>query len=149
MAFGAGTYAFNATFNYPQMKQLLPAEVLNNASQGLIQSNVDQTTSLSFLSYSDKLLAGTWRFLTYFGRDSMITLLLMQPVLSEGKGGAIEAVIGAALERINNADGSACHEEVIGDYATFTHKQAGVVSNDPLCDYKMVRKVSNTRCLLA
>jgi glycogen debranching enzyme len=120
------------------MKQLSPAEVLNSASQDLIQSNLDQTTSLSFLSYSDKLLAGTWRFLTYFGRDSMITLLLMQPVLSEGKGGAIEAVIGAALERINNTDGSTCHEEVIGDYATFTHKQADIVSNDPLCDYKMV-----------
>ncbi|KAF2657032.1 glycogen debranching enzyme [Lophiostoma macrostomum CBS 122681] len=138
MTFGAGTYLFNAVFNYPQMKQLLPAEVLNSASRSLIQSNEDQTTSLSFLSYSDKLLAGTWRFLTYFGRDSMITLLLMQPVLSEGKGGAIEAVIGAALERVNNTDGSACHEEVIGDYATFTHKQAGIASNDPLCDYKMV-----------
>ena len=77
--------------------------MLNKASSDLIAQNPDQTTSLSFLSYKDKLLAGTWRFLTYFGRDSMITMLLMQPVLSDA---AIEAVISAVLERVNSTDGT-------------------------------------------
>ena len=103
LTFGAGTYRFDASFNYPQLDQLGPAEVLNQAATSLIAQNPDQTTSLSFLSYKDKLLAGTWRFLTYFGRDSMISMLLMQPILSEA---AIEAVISAVLERVNRTDGT-------------------------------------------
>jgi len=112
--FEAGDYVFYADFNYPQLTQLSPKQVLNPMSQGLISQQPDQTTSLSFLSYSNKLLAGAWRFLTYFGRDSMIAALLLNPVLSEGQNGAMEAVIGAVLERINRTDGSVCHEETIG-----------------------------------
>ncbi|KAI7548904.1 hypothetical protein KC317_g14713, partial [Hortaea werneckii] len=82
----AGTYSFTSTLSYPQLEQLSASEVLNEASQGLIVQSPDQTKSLSFLSYTNKLLAGAWRFLTYFGRDSMISLLLLQPVLSEGEG---------------------------------------------------------------
>lgn len=103
LTFGSGTYHFDASYNYPQLEKLDPAEVLTEAASGLIAQNPDQTTSLSFLSYTNKLLAGTWRFLTYFGRDSMISMLLMQPILSEE---AIEAVIGAVLERINRTDGT-------------------------------------------
>lgn len=44
----------------------------------------------------------------------MISALLMLPVLSEGEGGAIEAVLSAVLERVNGSDGSVCHEETIG-----------------------------------
>lgn len=44
----------------------------------------------------------------------MISALLLQPVLSEGQGSAVEAVISAVLERINSTDGSVCHEETIG-----------------------------------
>ncbi|KAF2101396.1 glycogen debranching enzyme [Rhizodiscina lignyota] len=136
--FNPGTYVFNASFNYPQLEQLTRQEVLNPASQSLISQNVDQTTSLSFLSYTNKLLAGAWRFLTYFGRDSMIATLLLQPVLSTGEGGAIEAVIGAALQRVNRTDGSVCHEETIGDYATYLNKQMNITSTMNQCDYKMI-----------
>lgn len=135
LSFGAGTYRFDASFNYPQLEQLGPQEVLNAASVGLVGENVDQTTSLSFLSYSDKLLAGTWRFLTYFGRDSMIGMLLMQSILSET---AIEAVIGAVLERVDRKDGTVCHEEVLGDYATYLNAQENIISSAPRCDYKMI-----------
>jgi len=83
-------------------------------------------------------LAGAWRFLTYFGRDSQIAALLLQPVLSEGKGGAMEAVIGAVLERLNQSDGSVCHEETIGDYATFVNQQNNITSTAPYCSYIMV-----------
>lgn len=131
----AGTYNFTATFDYPQLTQLNASSVLNEASQGLVESDAGQTTSLSFLSYSQKLLAGTWRFLTYFGRDSMIATLLLQPVLSEGEGGAIEAVIGAVLERLNRTSGVVCHEETIGDYATYLHLQENETSTAPGCTY--------------
>lgn len=135
---GRGTYLFNAWHNYPELKQLSASETLNPESQGLITENPDETSSLSFFSYTTKVLAGGWRFLTYFGRDSLISLLLLQPVLSEGEGGAVEAILSAAIERINASDGSVCHEEIIGDYATWLNEQQGIASSDPLCDYKMV-----------
>ncbi|KIW01176.1 uncharacterized protein PV09_07460 [Verruconis gallopava] len=136
--FEAGRYLFTATYDYPQLSQLSAKEALRNASWDLITQDPDQTSSLSFFSYKSKLLAGAWRFLTYFGRDSMLTLLLMQPVLSEGEGGAIEAVIASVLERINRTDGSACHEETIGDYATYLNEKDNITSTQPQCDYKMI-----------
>lgn len=80
--FTAGTYMFNASFNYPQLTQLGPSEVLNEESQHLIEESPVQVNSLSFLSYTDKLMAGGWRFLTYFGRDDIISMLLMENILS-------------------------------------------------------------------
>ena len=118
LEFESGRYFFYADFNYPQLKQLTPSEVLNPDSQSLISQYPDQTKSLSFLSYSEKLLAGAWKFLTYFGRDSMIAALLLEPVLSQEEGGAVEAVIGAVLERIDRADGSVSYEETLGSVYT-------------------------------
>lgn len=112
--FEAGSYIVNASFDYPQLTQLGSKEVLSPESADLITQSPMQATSLSFLSYTTKLTAGAWRFLTYFGRDSMIAALLLEPVLSVGEGGAFEAVIGGVLERINRTDGSVCHEETIG-----------------------------------
>lgn len=114
LTFEAGDYVFTAEFNYPQLVQLSPAQVLSNSSTGLIQQDADRTSALSFLSYTTKLLAGAWRFLTYFGRDSMISALLLEPILSKGENSSMEAVIAAVLERINSTDGSVCHEETIG-----------------------------------
>ncbi|KAF4966822.1 hypothetical protein FSARC_5537 [Fusarium sarcochroum] len=138
VSFGAGFYRFSASFNYPQLKQLPPNQVLNKQSQGLIKKEPSQIGSLSFFSYTDKLLAGGWRFLTYFGRDTMISALLLEPVLSTGDNSAMEAVIGAVLERINRTDGSVCHEETIGDYATLVNQQNGIVSTAPGFTYPMI-----------
>lgn len=112
--FEAGKYRFSAEMDYPQLSQLNRTEVFNSQSGDVVKSQPDDATALTFLSYSDKLLAGAWRFLTYFGRDSMISALLLDPVLSYGEGSAMEAVIGAVLERIDRSDGSVCHEETIG-----------------------------------
>lgn len=111
LGFEAGDYLFFADYNYPQLTQLNASAVFNPQSQDLITKEPSTSKSLSFLSYTDKLLAGGWRFLTYFGRDSMISALLLQPVLSDL---AIEAVIEAVLERINSTDGTIAHEETIG-----------------------------------
>ncbi|RSL68959.1 hypothetical protein CEP54_002606 [Fusarium duplospermum] len=137
-AFGPGLYRFSASFNYPQMEQLSPEELLNKESQFLIEEDPSQVQSLSFFSYTEKLLAGGWRFLTYFGRDSMIAALLLEPVLSTGNSSAMEAVLGAVLERVNREDGSVCHEESIGDYATFQNLQKNIVSTDAVFDYHMI-----------
>ena len=68
----------------------------------------------------------------------MIAYLLLEPVLSTGENSATEAVISAVLERINRTDGSVCHEETIGDYATYLNQQANLTSTAPQYDYKMV-----------
>jgi hypothetical protein len=131
--FDAGEYTVAAHINYPQLEQFSLEHVLKDP--GLVDKHQHETKALSFLSYSDKLLAGSWRFLTYFGRDDMISTLLLQPILSED---AVEAVIGSVLERINRRDGSACHEEVVGDHATFMNLQESISSTDYRCDYSMV-----------
>jgi len=114
VTFDSGNYMFNASFDYPQLTPFTTQQVLNNQSQGLITQEPTQTSALTFLSYTTKLLAGGWRFLTYFGRDSMIATLLLDPVLSVGTNSSVEAVLAAVLERINRTDGSVCHEETIG-----------------------------------
>lgn len=136
--FEPGTYAWNATFNYPQLEQLSPEAVLNDGAYYLIDEKPIQVKALSFLSYTSKLLAGGWRFLTYFGRDSMISMLLMEPILSAGVNSSLEAGLAAVLERVDSGDGSVAHEETIGDYATYAHLQGGRASTEPEYDYSMV-----------
>src|SRR5690348_10797455 len=34
--------------------------------------------------------------------------------------------------------GTVCHEEVLGDYATWLNQQDGITSSAPRCDYKMI-----------
>lgn len=38
--------------------------------------------SLMFLARQDKFMAGSWRFMTYFGRDTMLSLMLLQPAIT-------------------------------------------------------------------
>lgn len=42
------------------------------------------------------------------------------------------------MERVNRSDGSACHEEVIRDYATFLNLEEGIGLTDFRCDYSIV-----------
>lgn len=51
----------------------------------------------------------------YFGRDTMIALRLLMPTLTSE---AVESVLGAVIERANST-GALCHEETLGDYASF------------------------------
>lgn len=73
--------------------------------------------ALAFLSYEEKLLAGSWRFLTYFGRDTLLSLMLLLPALRPS---VVEAGLGAVIERLG-AGGAVAHEEVIGEWAARTH----------------------------
>ena len=132
VTFSAGQYRFNVSFNYTQLIQLNASSLLNTASQANVTSV--NARDLSFLTYSTKMLAGTWRFLTYFGRDTMIAMLLLKDKLSNE---AFEAGIGAVLERAN-ATGTLCHEETIGDYATLLNSLNNITSTAPQYDYKMV-----------
>lgn len=91
--------------------------------------------SLAFLSYREKLLAGSWRFLTYFGRDTLMSVRLLLPVLTPEEA---EAGLGAVLERLSPR-GEVAHEESIGEFAVMENAKAGRGRIDtPVYDYKMI-----------
>jgi hypothetical protein len=90
---------------------------------------------LAYLSYEEKLLAGSWRFCTYFGRDTLMSIRLMMPALTST---TIEAGLGSVLARLN-ALGEVAHEEDIGEYAVLRRGGKGrQASDEPLYDYQMV-----------
>jgi hypothetical protein len=90
---------------------------------------------LTYLSYREKFLAGSWRFDTYFGRDTLLSVRLLMPVLAPE---AIEAGLRAVLVRLA-PDGEVAHEEAIGEFAVLSHKkQAGTLSDAPIFDYGMI-----------
>lgn len=84
--------------------------------------------ALAFLCYEEKLLAGSWRFLTYFGRDTLLALKLLFPVLRPA---AIEAGLRSVLDRLGPG-GEVAHEESVGEWAVF-----GEPDGEPL-DYRMI-----------
>ena len=90
---------------------------------------------LAFLSYEEKLLAGSWRFNTYFGRDTLMSVRLLMPALQARP---VEAGLSAVLERLNAA-GEVAHEEDIGEYAVLRRIDQGEEASDaPVYDYKMI-----------
>src|SRR5215469_12919800 len=109
-----------------------------SGSELLNESAATDTTArntLTFLAYREKLLAGSWRFQTYFGRDTLISARLLMPVLSAT---AVEAALGSVLERLS-AQGEVAHEEAIGECAVLAHMQRdGARSATPVLDYKMI-----------
>ena len=138
--FSPGLYSFQAHLDYPQTPYMPPTRLLKPSYHYLIQMQPDAVRSLSFLCTSDKILAGAWRYLNYFGRDSMISLLLLNPILSEGENGIIEAGLSAVLERVNGEDGSVCHEENLGDYPAACAALHPNNTSEDQYDYKMVRE---------
>ena len=91
--------------------------------------------ALTFLSYREKLLAGSWRFLTYFGRDTLLSLYLLMPVVSAD---VAEAGLAAVIARLSE-QGAVAHEEEIGEFAVLRHHaQDGRTDDTPIYDYKMI-----------
>jgi hypothetical protein len=96
--------------------------------------------TLTFLSYHEKFLAGSWRFDTYFGRDTLMSVRLLMLVLQPT---AVEAGLGAVLTRLS-PQGEVAHEEDIGEFAILDHRRAGEAKSDapssdaPVFDYKMI-----------
>ena len=107
--------------------------------------------ALAFLSYAEKLEAGSWRFLTYFGRDTLLSVRMLMPGLRRA---VVEAALAAVIERINLTPGVAdpsfhyaidvgdvAHEEELGDYAAWNNRKLRAPPADlrrPRYDYKMV-----------
>ncbi|MGH8244355.1 MAG: hypothetical protein ACRETY_13525, partial [Steroidobacteraceae bacterium] len=90
---------------------------------------------LRFLAYEEKYLAGSWRFNTYFGRDTLMSLALLMPALQPR---AIENGLESVLLRLAQ-NGEAAHEEDIGEFAILRHRrEGGTAVAQPIYDYKMI-----------
>jgi hypothetical protein len=99
------------------------------------QADAAARNVLTFLSYKEKFLAGSWRFNTYFGRDTLMSVRLLMPVLAAD---AVEAGLGAVLTRLS-PQGEVAHEEDIGEFAILDHLRAsGEKSDAPTFNYNMI-----------
>lgn len=114
-----------------RLTPLAPAQLLRpTASRDTRERDV-----LEFLSYREKLLAGSWRFDTYFGRDTLMSLALLAPVLQPQ---ATASALRSVLLRLA-PDGEVAHEEAIGEFAILENIAAGRgVSAAPVYDYGMI-----------
>ncbi|KAK9816518.1 hypothetical protein WJX72_001427 [[Myrmecia] bisecta] len=150
---GVLNFSDDAKMTRALLVDISPDALFNSQAVQQGTTATPQASQVAFLTYQNKFLAGSWRFLTYFGRDTLISLRLfmdrLQPV-------AIEAAMGSVLDRLQTqpnftqvvADsntalipiGSVCHEETIGDYASWTWIQDGKYENSGQdgCDYKMI-----------
>jgi hypothetical protein len=90
--------------------------------------------TLTFLAYRQKFLAGSWRFDTYFGRDTLMSVRLLMPALTAH---AIDDALDSVLERLS-AHGQVAHEEDIGEEAVLENLKRGVRSAAPSYTYLMI-----------
>jgi hypothetical protein len=99
--------------------------------------------AFAFLSYREKFLAGSWRYLTYFGRDTMMTLMILYDCV---KTDVYESAMASVLDRVSDR-GEVAHEEDIGSQAILRRipdfiASPGTVERsslaEPVYDYKMV-----------
>ena len=109
------------------------------AGKDLLNASADADPSarnaLTFLSYREKFLAGSWRFDTYFGRDTLMSLRLLMPALTPE---AVNAGLGAVLTRLS-PQGEVAHEEDIGEFAVLDHwRAARSKSEAPTFNYTMI-----------
>jgi hypothetical protein len=74
---------------------------------------------LSFVAYREKWMAGSHRYLTYFGRDTLLSMKLMLPFL---KPEAVAGALAGVLDRVDQR-GWVSHEETLADYAYFESGQ--------------------------
>jgi len=106
--------------------------------------------ALQFLTCREKFLAGSWQYLTYFGRDTLIGIMLLQRCLQPA---IYEDALQSVLDRASES-GDVAHEEDIGGQAILRRislynadvregktAQAGEMLKhlgEPIYDYKMV-----------
>jgi len=83
------------------------------AAPSRLQRLERQVRSVELLSYHEKLMAGLPNFATYFGRDMMMSALMLEPIWSPAM---LEHVIASVLRKLDPA-GEVSHEEALGGQA--------------------------------
>lgn len=72
-----------------------------------------QVRGVELLASREKFMAGLPTYATYFGRDQLMTALMMRPIW---RGPALETVIGSVLQALS-PEGAVSHEESVGEQA--------------------------------
>lgn len=127
---GTLTLSFTALTGETPLTPVALGDLLNDHAQ----ADPGARAALAFLSYREKYLAGSWRFDTYFGRDTLMSVRLLMPVLQPA---AVETGLRSVLERLS-AQGQVAHEEDIGEFAILDHRQSGQNSSAPVYDYRPI-----------
>ncbi|KAI1431637.1 hypothetical protein GGR50DRAFT_56176 [Xylaria sp. CBS 124048] len=136
-----GIIVFNASQTYPGLEQLSPSQTLHLKSQDLMTESPDETKSLSFFSFTSRVVAEGWRDISHTLAETpsfLFTIFLSASSPRTVSGGFVEVMLSAAVERINASDGSLCHQETIDDYATLVNEKQGLYSTDLICSYETI-----------
>ncbi len=96
-AAGPMRLAVRASVDFAPLAPLPFDELVNDKGRELCRKDAHFAQAIrnfEFLSFREKFLAGSWNFLSYFGRDTLIALRIMWPVLSAGaKQTGIQSVV--------------------------------------------------------
>ncbi len=92
-----------------------------------------QVRAVELLSSQEKLMAGLPNFATYFGRDMMMTALMMRPIWTAGMS---EHVIASVLRKLG-PKGEVSHEEALGGQAI---RENAVVYDSLITEYFRVAR---------
>jgi hypothetical protein len=119
-------FTVRVTTDSPALTALSREEIFNDDFRRFVAAARADTTrperfrrlerevrGMELLCYREKLMAGLPTFATYFGRDMLMTALLMTPVWSPAMP---EHVIASALRKLS-ATGDVSHEEALGGQA--------------------------------
>src|SRR5213596_1529326 len=94
--------------------QRFAAQVRADTAHPLTSRRLErEVRGVELLCYREKLMAGLPNFATYFGRDMLMTALLMQPVWAPAM---LEHVVASALGKLSPT-GDVSHEEALGGQA--------------------------------
>ncbi|MGQ0815075.1 MAG: hypothetical protein ACT4O1_11485 [Gemmatimonadota bacterium] len=103
-----------------------------------------QVRGMELVSSREKLMAGLPNYATYFGRDMLVTALLMQPIWASTTS---EHVVASVLRKLSPT-GEVSHEEALGGQAIREHAQqynALVAGSDMQGAELVLRKLSQVR----
>jgi hypothetical protein len=103
-------------FNRPFLDYLAHAKTAGNTSNRYRRLE-RQVRSVELLSSGEKLMAGLPNYATYFGRDGLVTALMMRPIWTPAMS---ERVIASVLGKLAST-GDVSHEEALGEQAIREH----------------------------
>jgi hypothetical protein len=104
----------NEIFNPGFLKFLAGSASPTDSAGGINYRRMErQVRGVELLSTKEKLMAGLPNFATYFGRDMMMTALMMRPIWTAGMS---EHVIASVLRKLG-PNGDVSHEEALGGQA--------------------------------
>jgi hypothetical protein len=105
-------------FNRPFLDFLANARAAGDTAPSTHYRRMErQVRGVELLSSEEKLMAGLPSFATYFGRDMMMTALMMRPIWSADMA---EHVIASVLRKLSPR-GDVSHEEALGGQAIREH----------------------------